>query len=90
MGQQAQRTAGARRGGRRPVADRDQRGYGVRARVLRDSLRPGFGILKAQRESAVLPRILQNMAAVGSKNHRQPELFRCLHESLRLVPGRGA
>ncbi len=37
-----------------------------------------------------MPRVLQNMAAVGGENHRQPELLSCLHESLRLVPGRGA
>src|SRR6266849_6901090 len=52
---------------------------------IADLVRRRFGIFKAQRKSAILPRVLEHVAAVRSEGDGQPQLLCGLDKGARLV-----
>src|ERR1700704_6300095 len=57
---------------------------------IADPLRRGFGVFKAQGKSAILPWVIEHVAAVRSEGDGQPQLLCGLDKGARLVSrGRG-
>ena len=90
MMQPLERAARPRRRGRWTVAQRDDGVNRIRARVLDDLGRRLLRVLETQRQSAVPPRVLEYVAAVGPEDHVEADLLGGLDERPRLVAGRRA
>ena len=74
-----------RRRRRRPVAERDQSVHGPHQRLLYDAPRGLFGLVEANRNRAVRPRVFELVAAVARKHDFDAQRFRGFREAARLV-----
>src|SRR5436190_10595472 len=90
MPRQTQRRTRPRRNWRGTIADGNDRRHAVRARVLHHLLRRGIRLVELQRQRAVLPRVIEFVAAVAAEYNVEAKLLRGGNEGARLVPrGRG-
>ncbi len=71
--------------GRRPVAQRDEPVHGPHERLLHNAPRRLFGLVEADRNGAVGPRVLEHVAAVAGKHHVHTQRFRGFREAARLI-----
>ena len=74
-----------RRGRRRPVAKSDQSVHGPHERLFHDEPRRIFGIVEADRNRAIRPRVFELVAAVAREHDIHAQRFRGLREAARLV-----
>src|SRR5216683_2872892 len=78
MSPQAESMAGA-------SADGDDRVKRIGRGEIADLLRRGFGVFKAQGKSAILPWVIEHVAAVRSEGDGQAQLLCGLDKGARLV-----
>ena len=67
------------------LAERDQSVHGPHERLFDDAASRIFGIVEANRDRAVRPRVLELVAAVARKHDIHTKRFRGFGEAARLV-----